>query len=87
MATATAPSAASRQANGQAIAARAEAVKKLVANHADEFGKILSAERIGRGLSAESGGQSTNELLARQTKAQEKLDKIKADLAARGVSQ
>lgn len=71
--------------NGQAVIARSEAVKTLIAAHADEFGELLVAERTARGLPAEAGGESTKELLSRLEKAEEKAAKARADLAARGV--
>jgi hypothetical protein len=71
--------------NGKAIAARSEAVKKLTEKYPDEFGQLLREERVNRGLSPESGGESNRELLARLTKAREREAKILATLQARGV--
>lgn len=83
---ATATKTENRVMNGQAIAARAEAVNQLITAHLDEFNTILAAERTKRGLSAVAGGESTNALLERQKKQLEKLAKLEAQLKERGVS-
>lgn len=74
-----------RLANGKAIAARSEAVRALILAHADEFGQLLTAQRVSRGLPAEAGGDSTKELQVRLEKIQAKEKKLKEDLAARGI--
>lgn len=74
-----------RRANGLAISAQADAVKALKENHADEFGELLRAARIAKGLSAEAGGESTAKLEARLAKQLAKAEEIKEQLAQRGV--
>lgn len=84
MATATTP--ATDKMNGQAIAARSEAVKSLIAKYPEEYAEILKAERLKRGLSAVGGGESTKALEERRAKLLEKLKKAEAELTERGVS-
>lgn len=60
--------------NGDAIAARTDAVRQLIANHPDEFSKIFGDEREKRGLPREAGGESARaaeEKLARALLRQE----------------
>lgn len=75
-----------RRANGQAISAQADAVKALKEAHSEEFGELLRAARVSRGLSAEAGGESTAKLEARLAKQLEKAEKLKEELAQRGVT-
>lgn len=72
--------------NGQAIAARSEAVKILISKHSDEWTKLLAEERTKRGLSATAGGESTKALEDRAAKLRAKLEKAEQELKERGVS-
>jgi hypothetical protein len=72
--------------NGKAIAARSQAMKRLIEAYPEEFGGYLVEERTSRGLSPTSGGESTNELIARVEKAEAKLKAARETLAARGVT-
>lgn len=83
MATATETS--NRVMNGQAIAARAEAVTQLIKANQDEFNRLLAEERTKRGLSATAGGESTKALEERAAKQLAKLAKLRTELEARGV--
>lgn len=84
MATATAQT--DRRANGLAIQANADAVTKLKEAHAEEFGGYLREARTARGLSAEAGGESTKKIEARLAAQMAKVEKLKEQLAQRGVS-
>jgi hypothetical protein len=71
--------------NGQAIAARSEAVKSLIAAHADEFAKILGAERTKRGLSEMPGGESVASTEEKMARALVRQREAEAEFAQRGV--
>jgi hypothetical protein len=73
---------------GPAGAAYHSAVKLLKARHMEEFSNIVRAERLARGLPAESqNGTVTTEYALRQLeKAEENATKYRALLAERGVT-
>jgi hypothetical protein len=71
--------------SGAALAARSTAVASLIAQYPEEFGKLHKEAREARGLTADPGGETNEELLARLQKNKDRQEKLENELKMRGV--
>lgn len=71
-----------RQRQSAGVRARQKAIQTLIANHQEEYDRLVTQNRVAAGLSPRASGPSTEELEERIRKQRERLAKWEAELRA-----